>query len=40
MHSSHHHLNGRYSNFGFVVEGIEVVDNMEIGDKILEINLN
>jgi cyclophilin family peptidyl-prolyl cis-trans isomerase/HEAT repeat protein len=33
------HLDGRYTNFARVIEGMEVVDKLEIGDKILKINL-
>jgi cyclophilin family peptidyl-prolyl cis-trans isomerase/HEAT repeat protein len=33
------HLDGRYTNFAKVLEGMEVVDKLEIGDKILEIRL-
>jgi len=32
-------LNGQYTNFGRVVRGMEVVDKLEIGDKILSISL-
>lgn len=33
-------LNGQYTNFGEVTEGMDVVDSMVIGDKILSISLN
>lgn len=39
MHSYFPHLNGRYSNFGKVVEGMDVVDTIDQGDKIIEIEL-
>ena len=32
-------LNGKYTNFGIVTKGMDVVEKIEIGDKILEINL-
>lgn len=32
-------LNQQYTNFGLVMEGIEVVNNMQIGDKILNITV-
>lgn len=32
-------LNGQYTNFGIVVNGMDVVNEMEIGDKILRITL-
>ena len=31
-------LNGQYTNFGIVTNGMDVVKNIEIGDKILGIN--
>lgn len=34
------HLNGQYTNFGIVKEGMDVVDKLEIGDKILSITVN
>lgn len=36
MHSAHPHLDGRYTVFGRVVEGMDVVDALEVGDRILE----
>ncbi len=36
MHSAHPHLDGRYTLFGRVVEGMDVVDALEVGDRILE----
>lgn len=33
------HLNGQYTNFGIVTKGMDVVDKIEIGDKILGITL-
>ncbi|NNF08456.1 MAG: hypothetical protein HKN21_16970 [Candidatus Eisenbacteria bacterium] len=38
-HSPQPHLDGRYTVFGQVVEGQEVVDKIRIGDKIQEIRL-
>ncbi len=32
-------LNGQYTNFGIVTKGMDVVDKMEIGDKILGITI-
>lgn len=32
-------LNGQYTNFGIVTKGMDVVNNMAIGDKILGINI-
>lgn len=32
-------LNGQYTNFGFVVKGMEVVNQIQVGDKILGITL-
>ncbi|MGE5400607.1 MAG: peptidylprolyl isomerase [Ignavibacteriales bacterium] len=39
MHSNFPHLNGRYSNFGKVIEGMNVVSRVDQGDKILKIDL-
>ncbi len=33
------HLNGRYTNFGFVTEGMEVVHKLELGDRIIDAEL-
>ncbi|MBI2074492.1 MAG: peptidylprolyl isomerase [Candidatus Levybacteria bacterium] len=33
-------LNGQYTNFGMVTNGMDVVSKLEIGDKILEILLD
>jgi cyclophilin family peptidyl-prolyl cis-trans isomerase len=38
-HSPQPHLNGRYTVFGEVVEGLEVLDRIQIGDQIDEIRL-
>ncbi len=35
-HSPTPHLDGRYTNFGKVVNGMEVVHNLKVGDKIIE----
>ena len=32
-------LNGKYTNFGIVTKGMDVVEKIEIGDKILGITL-
>ena len=34
------HLDGQYTNFGTVTEGMDVVDQIEIGDKILGVTVN
>jgi len=34
MHSPHYHLDGKYSIFGEVVEGMDVVDNIAFSDKL------
>ncbi|MCF6269841.1 MAG: peptidylprolyl isomerase [Melioribacteraceae bacterium] len=39
MHSIFPHLNGRYTNWGNIVKGVEVVDIIDEGDKILSIKL-
>jgi cyclophilin family peptidyl-prolyl cis-trans isomerase/HEAT repeat protein len=36
-HSNQPHLDGRYTIFGKVTDGFDVVDKLEIGDKILHI---
>ncbi|MBI5045030.1 MAG: peptidylprolyl isomerase [Candidatus Levybacteria bacterium] len=33
------HLDNKYTNFGMVTEGLEIVDKIEIGDKILGITI-
>jgi peptidyl-prolyl cis-trans isomerase B (cyclophilin B) len=33
------HLDGRYTAFGNVIEGWEILDNIEIGDKILSVKI-
>jgi peptidyl-prolyl cis-trans isomerase B (cyclophilin B) len=33
-------LNGQYTNFGIVTSGMDVVNNIQIGDKILGITIN
>lgn len=38
-HSSTPHLDGRYTIFGQVVSGMEVVHKLEVGDKILALEL-
>ena len=32
-------LNGKYTNFGIVTKGMDVVNEIEIGDKILGITI-
>jgi cyclophilin family peptidyl-prolyl cis-trans isomerase len=34
-HSATPHLDARYTNFGFVIEGMEVVHQLEVGDRIV-----
>ena len=36
-HSPTPHLDGRYSNFGKVVSGLEIVHQIEVGDKIISV---
>ncbi len=38
-HSATPHLDARYTNFGFVIEGMEVVHQLEMGDIIKSIEL-
>jgi cyclophilin family peptidyl-prolyl cis-trans isomerase len=37
-HSSTPHLNGRYTIFANVTEGMEIVDILEVGDRILRMS--
>lgn len=39
MHSYHPHLDGRYSAFGLVKKGLDVVDRIEVGDRILSVRI-
>jgi cyclophilin family peptidyl-prolyl cis-trans isomerase len=39
-HSPQPHLDGRYTVFGEVVSGMDVVDRIERDDKILKIELS
>jgi len=34
-----HHLEGRYTAFGRVREGLEHVDELQVGDEILEVSI-
>jgi cyclophilin family peptidyl-prolyl cis-trans isomerase len=38
-HSPTPHLDGKYTNFGFVVSGMEVVHQLEVGDTIIGMEL-
>jgi cyclophilin family peptidyl-prolyl cis-trans isomerase/HEAT repeat protein len=38
-HSPTPHLDGRYTNFGKVVKGMEVVYQLEVGDKIIDVEV-
>jgi len=38
-HSSTPHLDAKYTNFGFVIEGMEVVHKLEVGDTVLGMEL-
>lgn len=40
MHSPAPHLDGRYTLFGTVTEGMDVVDRLEIGDRMLDIQID
>ncbi len=37
MHSYYPHLNGRYTNFGKVIKGMDVVSSIDQGDMILKV---
>jgi cyclophilin family peptidyl-prolyl cis-trans isomerase len=39
MHSPYRPLDGRYSCYGRVVSGMETVDAIRVGDRILEARL-
>ncbi|MGE5681414.1 MAG: peptidylprolyl isomerase [Bacillota bacterium] len=39
MHSLFPHLNGRYSNFGKVIEGMDTVNLIDQGDSVLKVEL-
>lgn len=39
MHSSFPHLNGRYTNWANVIKGMDIVDIIDEGDKILTVKL-
>lgn len=38
-HSATPHLDAKYTNFGFVIEGMEVVHQLEVGDRITGMEL-
>ena len=38
-HSATPHLDGKYTNFGFVVSGIEIVHQLEVGDVIEKVEV-
>ena len=38
-HSPQPHLDGRYTIFGKVVSGMDVVDQVQVGDKIVRLEL-
>ena len=40
MHSPHFHLDGRYTVFGYVVNGQDVVDKIWLGDKVENITFS
>jgi peptidylprolyl isomerase len=40
MHSCAPHLDGKYTLFGGVLEGMQVVDKLEVGDSIISIAVN
>jgi cyclophilin family peptidyl-prolyl cis-trans isomerase len=33
------HLDGRYTNFGTVTKGLEVLQRIEVGDRIVKVEL-
>jgi cyclophilin family peptidyl-prolyl cis-trans isomerase len=35
MHSRAAHLEGRYTQLGYVTEGLEVIDRLIVGDRVL-----
>jgi cyclophilin family peptidyl-prolyl cis-trans isomerase len=38
-HSPTPHLDGRYTIFAEVIEGMEVVNNIEVGDRIVDVEI-
>ena len=38
-HSPTPHLDGRYTNFGQVIKGMDVVHKLEVGDKIIDVEI-
>ena len=40
MHSAAAHLDGRYTQFGTVTEGMDVIDRLEVGDRILSVKID
>ena len=40
MHTSALHLDGRYTLFGMVTDGMDVVDRLEIGDRLLSVRID
>lgn len=40
MHSAYYHLDGKYTLFGFVEEGEEVVDSIGQGDTLISVTIN
>jgi cyclophilin family peptidyl-prolyl cis-trans isomerase/HEAT repeat protein len=39
-HSPQYHLDGKYTIFGKVIDGMDVVDKIQVGDNIVEIKIN
>lgn len=39
MHSQHPHLDGKYTPFGKVIKGMEIVDQIEVGDNIISASI-
>jgi peptidylprolyl isomerase len=37
MHSPHYHLDGKYTSFGIVKEGFDVIDNVIYGTTVEKI---
>ena len=38
-HRATPHLDGRYTNFGRLLEGFDVLDALQVGDKIVRVRI-